>query len=208
MKKIISKKILRFYICADLMMNGGVFRRSIMMRLKNLIIPDYIMLFLKAMRKTNYYKNNKGIINKILAVYYNYIFKSLGVKLGFTIGEEVFGYGLVIPHYGTIVVGRLNDIGNYAVLHTSTCISSNGKIIGDGLYLSTGVKITSRINLGNNISIGANSVVNKSFNEDNIMIAGAPAKYIKEKKPWYTLDSLYYGRMEAVERLKEKYNII
>lgn len=189
-------------------MNRGVFRRSIMMRLKNLIIPDYIMLFLKAMRKTNYYKNNKGIINKILAVYYNYIFKSLGVKLGFTIGEEVFGYGLVIPHYGTIIVGRLNDIGNYAVLHTSTCISSNGKIIGDGLYLSTGVKITSRINLGNNISIGANSVVNKSFNEDNIMIAGAPAKYIKEKKPWYTLDSLYYGRMEAVERLKEKYNII
>lgn len=63
--------------------------------------------------------------------------------MGITIVYNVFGYGLVIPHYGTIVVGESNNIGNYAVLHTSTCISSNGKIIGNGLYLSTGAKITS-----------------------------------------------------------------
>lgn len=60
-----------------------------------------------------------------------------GMKLGFTIAENVFGYGLVIPHYGTIVVGSGNRIGNYAVLHTSTCITAGKKNIGDGLYLST-----------------------------------------------------------------------
>lgn len=67
-------------------------------------------------------------------------YKSLGIKLGFTIPINVFGYGLVIPHYGTIVVGAGNTIGNYAVLHTSTCITAGNKIIGDALYLSTGAK--------------------------------------------------------------------
>ena len=52
--------------------------------------------------------------------YYKYRFRKLGMKLGFTISENVFGYGLVIPHYGTIVVGSGNRVGNYAVLHTST----------------------------------------------------------------------------------------
>lgn len=63
------------------------------------------------------------------------------MKLGFTISENVFGYGLVIPNYGTIVVGSGNQIGNYSVLHTSTCISAGRKRIGDGLYLSTGAKV-------------------------------------------------------------------
>ena len=69
------------------------------------------------------------------------------------------------------------------MLHTSTCISGNGKIIGDALYLATGAKMTSTIKLGNGISVGANSVVNKSFDKDNIMIAGMPAKEIKSSKP-------------------------
>ena len=106
--------------------------------------------------------------------------------MGFTIGYDVFGYGLTIPHYGTIVVGSSNKIGNYSVLQTSTCISNNGKIIGDGLYCATGVKMTSSIILGNNISVGANSLVNKSFESGNALIGGVPAKFIKEKGEWYS----------------------
>lgn len=129
----------------------------------------------------------------------------LGEKLGFSIGIHSLGYGVVIPHYGTIVVGGAPRIGNYAVLHTSTCISDNKKVIGDGLYLSTGAKITSEITLGNNISIGANSVVNKSYSGDNALVAGAPAKYIKEKEPWYC--GKYLWRMEQVKLLKKQMNI-
>lgn len=129
----------------------------------------------------------------------------LGEKLGFSIGCDSLGYGVVIPHYGTIVVGGAPRIGNYAVLHTSTCISDNKKMIGDGLYLSTGAKITSEITLGNNISIGANSVVNKSYAGNNALIAGAPAKYIKDKGPWF--DGKYLWRMEQVEILKQQMSI-
>ena len=78
-------------------------------------------------------------------------------------------------------------------------------MIGDGLYLSTGAKITSEITLGNNISIGANSVVNKSYTDDNALIAGTPAQYIKDKDPWY--EGKYLWRKEQVEMLKRKMNI-
>lgn len=110
-----------------------------------------------------------------------------------------------MPHYGTIVVGGSNRCGNYCVLHTSTCITDNGKTIGDALYLSTGAKITSKVTLGNNISVGANSVVNKSFIESNMMIAGAPAKLIKPMDAWYIRDGQsYLHRVKAVEEFKNK----
>lgn len=129
----------------------------------------------------------------------------MGRKLGVSIGSNVFGYGLVIPHYGTIVVGGSNKCGNYCVLHTSTCITDNGKSIGDALYLSTGAKITSKVTIGDNVSVGANSVVNKSFIEGNSMIAGAPAKVIKPMDAWYIRDGqLYSERVKIVENLKHK----
>lgn len=125
--------------------------------------------------------------------------------MGFSISADVFGYGLVIPHYGTIVIGGPNNIGNYAVLHTSTCITANGKEIGNGLYLSTGAKLTSKLVLGDNVSIGANSVVNKSFPDGNIMIAGVPAVVKKSAEAWYILNKgTYYQRVKEIEDLKKK----
>ena len=129
--------------------------------------------------------------------------KSLGRKLGFTIGYDTLGYGCVIPHWGTIVVGNNNRIGKYPVLQTSTCISGNGKIIGDGLYLATGAKITSKLVLGNNISIGANSLVNKSFEGDDAMLGGMPAKFIKESPAWYIRDG-FEERVNKIEQLRNQ----
>ncbi len=140
-------------------------------------------------------------------MYYKYKYRKLGVKLGFSIGCDVFGWGLVIPHYGTIVVGNSNRIGNYTVLHTSTCITDNDKIIGDGLYLSTGAKITSNIILGNNVSVGANSVANKSYG-DNILIAGVPAKEIKVSEAWYDRDGeKYSNRVKRIEELRKSFSL-
>ena len=201
---ITSKQILKFCLQADRMMNRGTFKKTLFDRLKELIIPDHIMSFLYYMRKCSYYRHG-GILSRIMYAYNMRQYCRLGEKLGFSIGCDSLGYGCVIPHYGTIVIGGSPRIGNYAVLHTSTCISDNKKIIGDGLYLSTGAKITSEITLGNNISIGANSVVNKSYTGDNALIAGAPAKYIRNKEPWY--DGKYLWRKEQVEILKQQMRI-
>lgn len=194
-----SKKELDFYIKADYMMNRGYFKPSLKQRLKNFIFPDYIMLFLVSMRKVAYYQQNGGIlllINKIR-------FKKLSLKLGFSIGPNVFGYGLVIPHWGTIVVGDSYRIGNYCVLHTSTCITDNKKEIGDALYVSAGSIITSKITLGNNVSIGAKSLVNKSFNNENILLTGSPASIKKQRTAWYIEEGKSHKeRVFAIEKLK------
>lgn len=203
--EIKDKKQLSFVIQADRMMNRGKFKRNLFDWIRKLILPDHVMSFLYYMRKCSYYRHGGGILSRIMYAYNMRQYCRLGEKLGFSIGCDSLGYGVVIPHYGTIVVGGAPRIGNYAVLHTSTCISDNKKMIGDGLYLSTGAKITSEITLGNNISIGANSVVNKSYAGNNALIAGAPAKYIKDKEPWY--DGKYLWRKEQVEMLKKKMNI-
>ena len=53
--------------------------------------------------------------------------------------------------------------------------------IGDNVYIGPGVIITGEITIADNIAIGANSVVNKSFFEPGITIAGAPAKKVSDK---------------------------
>ncbi len=204
--EIFTRKQLTFFLQADRMMNRGKFNYSLKDRIVKIFLPDYIMQYLEVMRKLSYYTHKKrNKLTFILRLYYRVRFRHLGLKLGFSIGYDTCGYGLVIPHYGSLGIGGGNRLGNYCVIHTLTSITDNGKIIGDGLYLSKGAIITSPIVLGNNISIGANSVVNKSFEEDNIMIAGAPAKKIKPSESWYVRDGrMWQERVEKIENLKTK----
>lgn len=205
---ISSKRELKFYIMADMMMNRGKFKWSLIDRIKHLFLPDYVMCYLKSMRYCAYYTECQGITPPLfLKIYHGIRYRKLGLKLGFSIGSRSLGYGVVIPHYGTIVVGGSNRIGNYAVLHTSTCISDNSKIIGNALYLATGAKMTNQLILGDNVSVGANSVVNKSF-PSNCMIAGAPAVRIKEAIAWYERDGeTYVNKIKRIEELKQKMNL-
>lgn len=187
---------LNLFIKSDLMMNRGFFSWPIKQRLLHIIYPDYVMRYLWRLRKAEYYSNCcsqysfKRLFNEACL-------SRLGIKLGFSIAYNVFGYGLVIPHYGTIVVGVGNKIGNYCVLHTSTCISAGEKKIGDAFYVSTGAKILKDIHLGDNVSVAANSVLNQSSNDSDCMFAGMPAQRVKDSEPWYKRDSKEYCRRVA-----------
>lgn len=55
-----SKLELQFYICADSMMNRGYFKKSPLMKVVSLIRPDWIMEYLTALRKVEYYSNRGG----------------------------------------------------------------------------------------------------------------------------------------------------
>lgn len=61
------------------------------------------------------------------------IYVKLWQKLGFTIGFNAYGYGLLIPHDRTIIVNGHCRIGNFAVLHIYNCCGSIGKQIGDAM---------------------------------------------------------------------------
>ena len=148
-----------------------------------------------------------GVLANIKKIYYGACWRKLGLKLGITIANSNIGYGLVIPHYGTIVIGGGNVIGNYCVLHTSTCITAGKKHIGDGFYLSTGAKVVHDIEVSNYVSVGANSLLNKTIDRDNVMVAGCPAKIIKESEPWYIRDGEEFSRrVNECENLRKKLN--
>lgn len=133
--------------------------------------------------------------------FYKYKLSKLELRLGFSIAKNVFGYGLVIPHFGTIVVGSGNHIGNYCVLHTSICITAGDKHIGDGFYCSTGARILNDISIGDNVTVGANAVVNHSI-ENNSLVVGIPACKKRDEEAWYKGD--YLRRVKACEELLMK----
>lgn len=196
-----NRKELQFYILADRMMNRGFFKTPLSQRIKRIFVPDYVMQYLATMRKLSYHRN-KG---HLIWIYYHWKYQRLGLKLGYSIGADVFGYGLVLNHYGTIVVGGKDSIGNYAKIHTSTCITSTGKHIGNALMVATGGKITSCQTLGNNVSIAANSVVTKSFQQDNILLAGMPAAIKKDSyDAWYINDEPFETRFRKCEELRAR----
>ena len=113
-----TKKELRFYIAADRIMNGAPKHWSVRDFVNGLVKPNYILDYLRHMRCVAYYKQH----NTLLYLWHYWFYHRLGVKLGFSISADSFGYGLVIPHHGTIVISSDVSAGNYCVLHTSTCI--------------------------------------------------------------------------------------
>ena len=195
-----TRKELRFFLMADRMMNRGTFSRSLGQRIRDIILPDYFMKYLVTMRKLSYYKH-KG--NPIW-MYYHRRYQKLGLRTGFSIGPDVFGYGLILPHYGTVIIGAKNTIGNYAFIHACTCITSTEQVIGDNLFLSVGAKIISAQKLGNNVTVAANAVVTKSFPEDNVLLAGMPAVVKGSRDPWFVGHETFVERRNKCEELRQQ----
>ena len=106
----------------------------------------------------------------------------LATRLGFTIPKNVFGPGLHIVHYGTIVVHPDARVGRNCRLHPSTSIGDYNGVprLGDNVYIGPGAKIYGPVTLGDNVAVGANAVVNKSFGS-NVTLGGVPARIVAEK---------------------------
>lgn len=180
-----SKEDYLHYMEADRIALGRN-KLSLSEKAKHLIAPDYIWDFQRLLRKLEYYKNvrRKGLLNKLMRSYLMLKYTRLSAKLGFSIPVNVFGPGLAILHYGTIVVNSNARVGANCRIHVCTNIGASGGSdkapqIGDNVYIGPGAKIFGDIRIPNNTVIGANAAVNKSFKEENMLIAGVPAKIIK-----------------------------
>lgn len=174
---ITSKKEYYIYLETD--------RKSLELRfnIKNLLF-NKVWRFQRLLRHYEYRLNcrNKGI-NKIINLWFFYRYRKIGSSLNFTIAPNVFGAGLSIAHYGTIVINDSVRIGRNCRIHTCTNIGrnvneKNTPVLGDNVYIGPGAVIFGEIKIADNVYIGANAVVNKSILQANVVIAGVPAKII------------------------------
>ena len=143
--------------------------------------------FQKLLRKQEYNLNcRRGLIKKVINYYYVFKKIKLTERLGWDIPPNVFGPGLCIVHIGPVIVNRDAKVGANCRVQAMVNIGANGgdgkaPNMGDNLYIGPGAKIFGAIRVGNNVSIGANAVVNKSFMDDDIVIAGIPARVVRKK---------------------------
>ena len=142
---------------------------------------DAIFKYQKRLRKTEYYLNTGK-----KAMYYLSLVRlnRLRFKYGMKVRLNSCGKGLCIVHLGSVITN--GDIGEDARLFVNSAIVSNGggerePRLGNHVTLFTNAVVCGDVKIGNNNIIGANSVVTKDFEETNIIIAGTPAKKIRNR---------------------------
>ena len=147
---------------------------------------SYVNKYLLFLRKQEYYLNtaNRNKFKSLLALFYERKKHKLGIKLGFNIPPNRFDEGLTIYHIGCLAINTTARIGKNCKLHGNNCIGNNGivdksPVIGDNVDIGFGAAVIGDITIADNIKIGANALVNKSFTEPGITIAGVPARRVK-----------------------------
>lgn len=176
-----SREEYRFYLEAD--------RASLeVTRRRPRLFGDEIWRFQRLLRAIEYWENCRS--SPLWAPYRALLslrFHHLSTRLGFTIPPNVFGPGLAIAHRGTIVVNACVRVGINCRVHVCVNIGSRAgtndqaPVIGDNVYIGPGAMLFGPIRIGDDIAIGANSVVNRDFEESGITIAGAPARKVGDR---------------------------
>jgi serine O-acetyltransferase len=183
LKRELSARCRRFL---DIPVVGGL-----LIKMYELVMGDYHTQFMRSLRRTEYFKHQKGLLNKILYSYSRRRLKSISVLTGLSIPTDVFEEGLSIAHMGSIVVNSATRVGRNCRIHNNVNIgASNGSPkapqIGNNVYIEPGAVIYGDIRITDNVYIGANAVVNKDILEPYSVVAGVPAKVIsRAEEVWW-----------------------
>ena len=99
--------------------------------------------------------------------------------------EAQIGPGLLILHFGGIMINAKAVIGANCTLHHEVTIGNKksgggSPTIGDNVHIGAGAKVLGEIIVGHHVEIGANAVVLDSL-PDGAVAVGIPAKVIKVK---------------------------
>ena len=132
------------------------------------------------LRKTEYYINSG---HRILASLYKMRLLQFQVKYGMQIPPNTFGRGLHVMHVGEMIVNANTRAGEDCVIHVHTSLVAGGfndatPRLGDGVLLFIGAIVCGDTYIADNVVIGANSVVTKSVYEENVTVAGNPARVV------------------------------
>ena len=186
---ISDKKELRKYLDIECVGRKGI------RRLKDFFIPSE-KSYLYVLRLTEYYSNKKGVLHRIIAKFLKFKLDRYQVATGITIPVNVCAEGLTLYHFGSIVVSDHSTIGKNCCIMNNLNIGANkGEVeapkIGNDVYIGPGAVLYGNIAIADGCYIGANAVVNKSYDEPYSIIAGIPAKVIgKETAPLWKYNRL------------------
>jgi serine O-acetyltransferase len=172
-----GKDDLRAYLDADLAAKG-LDRWRFVDRFR---LPE--LLFQRRLRRVEYLEAcRRDPLGRAWLAFELFRLKRLSVRLGFSIPRGVFGPGLAIVHYGTIVVHESARVGRNCRVHAGVNIGvANGAAptIGDNVYLGPGAKLFGGITVGDDVAVGANAVVNRDV-PPNVTVAGVPARVVSK----------------------------
>lgn len=145
--------------------------------------------YVYTLRHAELHYNSK---HKIRALLWRVRLSKMQEKHGVKIPINVCGKGIKLIHVGSILVSANARIGENCSFHINTAIVAGGRTdaapeIGDNVVIGIGAILLGEINIPNGCAIGANALVNKSFVEENIGIAGVPARKISNngKEAWH-----------------------
>jgi serine O-acetyltransferase len=96
------------------------------------------------------------------------------------------GPGLVIYHFGGIVINSKAVLGSHCELHHHVTIGNRkpggaSPVIGDRVAVGTGAVLIGDITVGDDAQIGANAVVLESVPAGGVAV-GVPAKVVRVKR--------------------------
>lgn len=132
------------------------------------------------LRKAEFYHNTN---KKLMEYLYRIRLYRIQNKYSLHIPINTCGRGLKIMHIGPILINGRARLGTDCSLHINSAVVAKGSsdevpFIGNGVVIGVGAVIVGGISVVNNVAIGANSVVTKSINEENVAVAGIPARKV------------------------------
>lgn len=176
---ITSRKQLKDWIKYE---TGGDRKVNLLKEIFGLGERAIINKFLKRLRKTEYYYNSH---KKIRYFFSKMRLSRLQNKYGFHIGINVCGRGLNFMHVGSVLINGRSCVGKDCKFHINTALVANGPndeapVLGDGIIVGIGAVIVGGVKIANNVAVGANAVVCKDVLEENVAVAGVPAKVVSK----------------------------
>lgn len=173
--RIVTRRDYADFVCADLTANNATSWHW-WMRFK---LPQVHLL--RLLRAAEYWSTVPGP-GRVFYLAARLRLARQSQKLGMSIPPGVFGPGLSLPHYGTIVVNDKARFGKFCRIHTSTNIGEakgEAPIGGDFVYVAPGAVIYGGTRIGDRAAVGANSVVRRDV-PSGTTVAGAPAVVVSE----------------------------
>lgn len=173
------------------------------------LILDFSYRYSRVLRRYEYVMNCKKGLRKHLELFFIvFIYRRLMFQTGYNVPPNVLAPGCCLHGLGPININRGSSIGENTRIHvgvqvgTGAGYSNAAPKIGKNCYLGPGSKMFGEITIADCTVVGANSVVNKSCEKSNVLLAGMPATVKKEGLDVYNLiiPSTMIAQFDLAER--------